>query len=206
MSQKVTIDGVETEVFTADEVQAATVAAVTLKETEFGTIKNGLETELGTTKKALAERTSEFAQFRKLNDEQVAKLSEAERTIYENGVALNDEREKNQKIEKDNKEKALDAAIRVKAGTDDKLFTKMKETYAIINIDAQTPEEVERKLNMVIGAIQTTEPNLVAAIPGFSGSFEPKKPELKEGETFADTPAGKKAAAELGLTLEVPKK
>jgi hypothetical protein len=201
---KVTNDaGEEIEVYTAEELQAA----VTAKEGELTPKLTQAQQDLEEARTALGARATEFSQFRKLNDEQVKKLTIAERTIYENGLALEEERQRREASEKATREAQVDSALRAKVGTDDKLFTKAKEMWAIIGIDPKTPEEVERKVLMVLGAIGTTEPNLVAAVPGFTGGtyIPPVTKKEGEGESFADTEQGKAAAAELGLTLEKPK-
>lgn len=81
-------DGAEIEVYTADEVQAREAAAVAAKETEFGVERTKLTGKLTDAEKRAQERAGEFAQFRKLSEEDKAKLSVAERTIYENTEAL----------------------------------------------------------------------------------------------------------------------
>lgn len=198
--------GAEIEVYTADEVQAREAAAIAAKEAEFAPIKTQLETELGETKKALGERTGEFAQFRKLREEDLAKLSVEERTIYENGLALQQEREKNAANEKARIETLVNNTIKAKAGTDEKLAAKMKDMWSVIGIEATTPEEAESKAKMILGAIGATEPDLVASIGGFSGGFQPPETKKEEEKGYGDTPEGKAGANELGLILETPKK
>lgn len=200
-------DDNEIEVYTAADVQAAEVAAAEKMRGEYAPKVTALETELTGAKSALAQRAGEFANFRKLSDEAVAKLDEAQRTIYNNGLLLQEERDKNAKSEKDRVEKQVDVAIRAKAGTDEKLYTKMKDMFGIIGIEATTPEAIETKVKMVIGAIGVTEPDLVASVAGFSGgSFQPPVVK-KEGEAgFGDTPQGKSFANDLGLKIEPEKK
>ncbi len=203
-------DGAEVEAFLPDEVDAKVKEAVTAKEAEFTPKIKTLEDELTGAKKNLSERANQFASFRKLNDDSVAKLSEAERTIYENGLALAKINDDRVEAEKRTKEASIDAVIRAKAGTDEKLFAKMKDMWSIIGIDASTPEQMEQKTRMILGAISTTEPDLLASVADFSnGAFLPPTPPgtKKEGEgSFADTDKGKSIAADLGLTLEAPKK
>lgn len=208
MSQKITQDdGTEVEVFTADEVAAQVTAAAKAKEDEFLPKLTQTETERDEARKALGERAGEFAQFRKLSDEAVAKLGVAERTIYENGLALQEAQEKNKKLESEKAQAMVDSALKAKAGNDTKLFDKMKELWNVIGVEATTPEQIEQKTLMVLGAIGTTQPDLLASVQGFQGGSYTPPVEKKEGETsFADTEAGKTGAAELGLTLEVPKK
>lgn len=206
---KITNDeGVEVEVFTADEVKTQVTAAETAKENEYKPKLTAAEAETQRLDGLLKARGEEFKQFRKLSDEQVSKLSIAEKTIYDNGLLLQEERDKNAARDKESHDNLVLATIKGKVGTDEKLITKVKDMYALIGIEARTPEEIERKTAMVLGAISTTEPDLLAGVAGFSGgSFEPpKKKTQKEGESFADTDAGKAFGAELGLTLEVPKK
>lgn len=199
-------DGVEIDVYTAEEVTAREAAAVKVKEDEFGKTKAEIEAERDEAKRLLGERAGEFKNLRRLSDDAITKLSLAERTIYENGLAL----EKAAKDREDGEVKAREASVKSflksKAGDNEKLLTKMEDMWKIIGIDAKTPEEIEHKTNMILGAIGTTEPDLIASVAGFSGGFIPKKEQPKEGESFADTEAGKGFASELGLTLEVPKK
>ncbi len=195
-----TDDGKELEVYTAEEVQA--------KVEEVSKSKEQVETELTEAKKALNERAGQFAQFRKLNDDTVAKLSAAERTIYENGLALEEARVARETSEKKIQESMVDNAIRAKAGSDEKLYTKMKDMWSIIGIEANTQEAIENKTKMVLGAISTTEPDLLASVSGFSGGAwtpEPQKTTSDE-KSFADTDAGKKIANELGLKLSTDNK
>lgn len=200
----------EIEVYTAEEVKAqvdaATTAAVQKKDDEFKPIKTGLESELGEAKKALTVRAGEFAQFRKLSDEQVEKLSVAERTIYENGLALQKEREGRETAEKKNIETARDTVISKKANGNDKLIEKMKEWWPLIGIDATTPDQLEAKANIVLGALSTQAPDLLAGVAGFTGTYAPPNANQNADTKFSDTEKGKAGASELGLTLEVPKK
>lgn len=198
-------DGVEVEAFLPDEVNAKVTEAVTTKETEFATVKTTLEQELTTAKKSLGERANQFAEFRKLRDEDVAKLGEAERIIYENQLALKDEREKNMVAEKARIDLQIDSSIRAKTGTDEKLFGKMKDMWSVIGIDAQTPEAIENKTRMILGALSQTEPDLIASVAGFKGgSWNPPETEKKEDTTknpSLATPAGQKFAADLNIKL-----
>ena len=197
-------EGKEVEAFLPDEVNAKVTEAVTAKEAEFTPKIKTLEEELGGAKKALGERANQFAQLRKLTDEQVAKLSEAERVIYENGVALAKKDEERAEADKKAREATVDAVIRGKAGTDEKLFAKMKDMWGVIGIDAVTPEQMEQKTKMIMGAISQTEPDLLASVAGWSGgSFQPPvTKEKKEGESFATTEKGKTIADDLGLALD----
>lgn len=211
MIKHLTEEGTEIEVFTAEEVKAQiadeSAKAVKAKETEFGTVRTGLETELADAKKALGERAGEFKQFRELHKDVVDKLTVAERTIYENQKLAADNETKRIADDKKRQDAAVDSALRSKAGTDEKLFTKMKETWGVINVNAATPEEVDRKIMMVLGAIQTTQPDLLANVTGFSGGYMPPRAGGSDDKTpFAETERGKAAAAELGLTFDEKKK
>ena len=60
---------------------------------------------------------------------------------------------------------------------------------------------------MILGAINATEPDLLANVAGFSGgSWNPPSAKKEEDKSFADTDSGKSLAAELGLKLEVDNK
>ena len=212
MSRKIEGEnGEEVEVFTADEVAAKvkeTETTVTTKlQGDFTKTKAELDKELSDAKKALGERAGEFKNFRKLNDEVIEKLSVAERTIYENQAAMAADREKREAAEKTAREKQVEAVIRSKVGTDDKLFGKVKDMYSIIGIEANTPEEMEKKTLAALGALQTTEPDLVAAALGVNGgSWAPPTMKKDEDKSFADTDRGRLGAKELGLELEPKKK
>lgn len=208
---KIEHEGKEIEVYTPEEVTervTAEVATATKKVTDEFTPKiTALEGKITEVTTALNERTGEFKQFRKLNDEQVAKLGIAERTIYENGLALEAERQKNSEAEKTRLEGVRDSAIRAKSGTDEKLFGKMKDMWSIIGIEVTTPEQAESKVKMILGAISTTEPDLVASVAGFQGgSFMPPTTVKKDGESFADTDKGRAGMDELGLKIPEAKK
>lgn len=82
----------------------------------------------------------------------------------------------------------------------------MTKAWELVNVTATTPEEIELKVQMVLGMLSVSQPDLVATANGFSGGFQPPAPARKEGESFADTDGGKALGAELGLTLEEPKK
>lgn len=207
MSKAFDADGKEIEVYTADEynqgIQAQVATEVEKVKGEYLPKIATLETELGQTKQALSERSGEFQQFRKLNEETVAKLSVAERTIYENGLALEEGRIKREAAEKATLNGQVDSAIRAKAGTDQKLFDKIKSMWSIIGVEATTAEQIENKTKMILGAISTTEPDLVASVQGFSGgSFAPPVTQnADDKKSFADTDKGKQGMNELGLNI-----
>lgn len=198
----------EIEVYTAEEVKAREDAAVKTKEEDWGKTKTQIESERDEARKALGERAGEFKQFRKLTEDQAAKLSVAERTIYENQKYISDMHDKQKDVDKKNHETQRDTILRAKAGKDEKVFVKLLETYNTFNIEANTPEEMDRKANMAIGALRVAEPDLLASANGaYGGSWTPPKPAgQQDGKSFGDTDQGKAIAKELGITLEVPKK
>lgn len=201
------VSGEEIEVFTATEVSEREETARTAIRGEYDPKVKTLEEELSGAKTALGERASEFAQFRKLNDEQVGKLTIAERTIYENGLALDAANNARVLAETATRDAQIDGVIKVKSNGNPELAAKMKEMWAVIGLEATTPELIETKATMVLGALSTTVPDLVATANAFNGgTYTPPQPAKKEGESFADTEQGKLAAAELGLTIEAPKK
>lgn len=208
MSKKVLDeDGVtEIEVYTADEMKAAREESAKAKDAEYAPKLSEADKEKERLTGLLATRAEEFKGFRKLTDESVAKLSVAERTIYENGVALEEERKKRTEIEKKNYEAQVDTVLKAKSNGDEKLFTKMKEVWAVIGIEAITPDQIEKKASMALGSLRASEPDLVASVIG-AGNGAALPPKAGGGEkSFADSDKGKAAAAELGLALEAPKK
>lgn len=209
MSLKTTNEaGEEIEVYTAAEVQERETAARTAAEGEWKPKVEDLTGKLTAAEQAAAQRAVEFGHFRKLSEDQVKKLSEQEAIIYNNQLKLEEANGRNETNQKTAHENAVATAIRAKIGTDESLFTKVKDMYALIGIEATTTEQIEKKVLATLGAIGQTEPNLLATVNGFSGgSYQPPKPtDKKDGESFADTDKGKGIAAILGLTLEKPKK
>lgn len=199
----------------AEEIEVYTAAEVAERE---GTVRTTVEGEwkpkyeevtgkLTAAEQAAAVRAGEFSQFRRLSEEQVKQLSEKDATIYNNQKVIAEGIEREAAAKKAATETLVNTAIKAKAGNDAKLADRMKELWPLIGIEANTPEEIENKTKMVLGAISTTQPDLVASVQGFSGGmFEPPKPAgQKDGESFADTERGKQGAAELGLILEKPK-
>ena len=209
MSQKILgEDGVtEIEVFTTEEVAAARTAASAETEAKFKPQLEELGGKLTDAEKRAAERATEFGQLRKLSDEQVSKLSVAERTIYDNQIEIQKERDKNKEADKAAYDSNVAAAIRAKVGTDQKLFDKVKGMYDIVGLEDNTAGGIARRVTAALGALGSTEPDLLASA-GFTvgGSFEPPKAKDKAQETFADTEKGKAGAAELGLITSAPKK
>lgn len=196
-------DGTEIEVYTAEDV----AARVKEKEDAFGKTKSELEAERDEARNALGERSGEFRQFRKLNDEMVKKLSVADRTIYENGLALNEAREKAEAREKSQRDADVARVISEKAKGDAKLIEKMTEMWPLMGLASDTPEQMAQKAQAVLGAIGATQPDLVASVAGFSGGSYMPPNATEDGEKgFGETDRGKAAAAELSLMTEPPKK
>lgn len=189
-------NGDEIEVFTADEV----TARVTARETEFNTEKAALTGQLTEAQQALKERAGEFAQFRKLSDDAVSKLSIAEKTIYENGLAIHDQIEKNKVLEATILGNQVDSSIKNIAGTDEKLVAEVKKMWGLVGIEANTPETIEQKTRMILGMISVATPDLVATVQGFSGgSFKPPETKKVEGNSQVSVERITAGAKELGL-------
>lgn len=198
--QKVEIDGVETEVYTADEVTAREAAV----KNEYEPKLTAAEAEKTRLDGLLKERAEEFKGFRKLNDEQVAKLDASQRVIYENGLALEKEREINAGHAKTAKESAIATAVRAKVGTDAKLFEEAMKMYQIVGLDDNTPEGIAARATAAFGALSTSQPDLLASA-GFGGGYAPPVEKTKGAETYADTEAGKDFAKRMGMIIEPPK-
>lgn len=201
-------DGVEIEVYTADEVNSKVTEAISVKEAEFGKTKEQIEKERDEARTALGERAHEFAQFRKLSEEQVKKLDEKDRIIYENGLALSKMNEDRILSDKKVYDATVDSNIRSKAGNNEKLVSKMKDMWNVIGINAVTADEIENKTKMILGAISTTEPDLLASVAGFNGSggWKPPTKTDNDSKSFADTDRGIALANDLGLKLKVDEK
>lgn len=205
MSQKIEIDGVETELFTADELaaKAAEIEGIYKPQVE------KLTGDLTAAQKASQERAAEFGQartkFEELSKEQLSKLSEAELVIYNNTRIL---AEKDAQIAESNKkvhDSAVDAALKAKVGNDPKLLEKAKAMYSVIGLEDLTPEQISSRAAAAVGALMQSEPDLLASISvSLGGTYAPPVV-VKTDESFANTEAGKAGAADLGLILEVPK-
>lgn len=206
MSQKIDIDGVETEVFTEAEVAARETAAKAAVEGQYKPQLEDLTGKLTAAEQAAAARAVEFGQFRKLTEDQVKQLSEKDAIIYANQLALEEERKKNATAAETTKKSNIDAAIRAQVGTDQKVFDEAKKMYELIGIEDNSPEGIATRVKAAIGALGTTAPDLLAAAGFAGGSFEPPKPAQQGDKSFADTEQGKQGAAELGIIIEAPKK
>lgn len=212
---KITHDGQEIEVYTAEEVTAretaAQSAARTAAEAEFQPKFDKVNTDLTDARKALGERTGEVKQFRKLNEDQAAKLNETERALYENQLMQHNRDVAAQEAATAIAKAADAAVIKAKANGNADLEKKMTDMWSIVGVSANTAEERENKAKLVIGALSTTEPNLVAQATGFTGSFAPPPRyggggNSGSGTSFADTPAGEAMAKDLGLLTRPPEK
>lgn len=199
---KVDIDGVETEVFTAADVEAAK----TTVKGEYEPKLTAAEIEKTRLEGLLKDRADEFKGFRKLSDENVAKLDAASRQIYENGLAIAAEQEKNASYAKAAKETSIAAAVRAKTGTNEKLFEEAMKMYQIVGLDDGTPEGIAKRANAAFGALATDQPDLLASA-GFQvgGGFEPPQPAGGDDKGFGTTEAGKEFAKRMGLIIEPPK-
>lgn len=198
-------DGTEIEVFTAEEVTAREAAVRTAVEGEYKPQLTEAQQKLAEAATAAAKRAAEFGEFRKLSDEQVTKLSDAERIIYENGLLLQAERDKNATATKTARDTAIATAIRARVGTDQKVFDKVREMYNLITLDDATPEGIAARAAAALGALGQTEPDLLASI-GLTagGGYQP--PQQQQGDkSYADSEAGKAGAEALGLMTEAPK-
>lgn len=202
MTIKIDKDGQEIEVYTAAEVEAAKIAERASVEGEWKPKFEDVSGKLTKAEQAAAQRAVEFGQFRKLSEDQVKQLSEKDAIIYTNQLKFQEMADADVASKKAAAETARDASIRAKVGSDEKLFGKVKDMYGMIGIEAQTQEQIDKKVLASLGALGQTEPDFLAGVLGFSsGSFEPPRQKSDDEKSFADTDKGKSAAAELGLKL-----
>lgn len=206
MPKTIELDGEQVEVFTAAEVEAAKTEIKTTVEAEYAPKLADLTTKITAAETAAAARAGEFTNFRKLSDEQVAALAEKDRIIYQNSLVLKEEQDKRVALEKTTHDNAVTSVIKGKAGTNADLQKKMEEMWPLIQIEALTPEQMEAKAQMVLGAISTTTPNLLAGVIGFTGSYAPPSGDDDGKKGFGETERGKAMAGALGLLTEAPKK
>lgn len=205
MVQKVDIDGVETEVYTAAEVEAVRGETRTAVEGEFTPKLTAAETEKARLEGLLQVRAGEFKEVRKLSDEAVAKLTVAERTIYENGLAIAASNQRTEEANANAKKATIESTLRAKVGSDTKLFEEARKMYDLLGLEDLTPEQIAIRADAALGAVARVQPDLLAAAGFAGGSFEPPK-QVQTTESFADTERGRQGASELGLKVEEPKK
>jgi hypothetical protein len=199
MVRKVEIDGAEVEVYTADDVKATVEAAV-------GEVKKQSQAEIDRINGILEQRTAEFTKaqkgFQKLTDEQVGKLSDAERVIYQNQLAMQEKDQLLSEADEKTYKASVDAAIRARVGKNDALFEKVKGMYDLVQLEDVTPEQMNGRVAAALGAVSAQQPDLLAAAGFSTGSFEPPKGgNDAEKNTFADSDRGKQGADELGLKI-----
>ncbi len=200
--QKVEINGEEVEVYTAAERDADIAAAKAAVEGEYKPKLTAAETESKRLEGLLEVRAGEFGEMRKLSEEQLSKLTAAERINYENVMLLAAEREKNSKADKAAYEATVTATIRGKVGNDPKLFEEARKMYDLIGLEDITPEGVGRRADAAIGALGRIEPDLLAAAGMGGGDFKPPVQGDGGKTSFADSEAGKVMANELGIQTE----
>lgn len=204
--QTVEINGEQVEVYTAAEQTAAVDAAKREVEGQFVPKLTAAETETKRLEGLLEVRAGEIKGIKKLSDDAVAKLTVADRVIYENGLELAAVNERNAAATKAAKETTIAAVIRSKVGNDAKLLEEATKMYGLVQLEDASPEQIAVRVDAAIGALGRTQPDLLAAA-GFAsvGDFRPPVAADAGGKSYADTPEGKAAAARLGGITEIPK-
>lgn len=202
--QKVEINGEEIEVYTAAEVDAAKTAALG----EVAPKLTDAQKEIERLNEVLLARSKEFSEanvaFKRLSDEQVVKLDEKDRIIYQNQLSLSQEREKSAVADKKVYEAAVATAIRARVGINEDLFKKVNDMYVLIGLEDGTPEQITARVAAAAGAVGGQTPDLLASVGLGGGAAIPPTGAGAQAdkESFADTDQGKAAANELGLKIE----
>lgn len=201
---KVDIGGIETEVFTTEEVVAREAAVRTTVEGEYQPKLTAAETERARLSGLVDARSREIigmdTKFQKLTKDQQEKLTDTEARLYKNQELIVERDAAIAETSKRAHDSAVDAAIRAKVGTDAKLFEKMKEMYPLIQLEDLTPEQITTRVNAVFGAIGSTAPDLLASAGFGGGGFEPPARSASK-DSFADSDRGKGVAKSLGLAV-----
>lgn len=207
--QTVEINGEQVEVYTVAEHTAAVDAAKAAVEGEWKPKVDGLNVKLTDAEKAAAKRAAEFGaargEFNRLSEEQQAKMSATELTLYKNQELLAEKDKQLGESAKVAKENAVAAAIRAKVGTDQKLFEETLKMYGMIGLDDATSEGITARATAALGALGSTQPDLLATAGFANGAYLPPTPPGPASNSFADSDAGKAMAKELGLMTEAPK-
>lgn len=194
-------DGKTITVYTQEEVAAQVEAAKTEVSGELGTKLTAAEAEKTRLEGLLNERAGEFGQFRKLNEEQKAKLSQAELANYQIQEQLNTANESIASLKGEIAQGKIDAVIAAQCGNDPDLITKVKTMYGKIDMPAGSPEEIAARVRAAFGAIAPQDRNVAAFIAstGGNGAYQPPQP-----QNAADKPSERVAqgAQELGLKIE----
>lgn len=187
-------------VYTAEEVAARETAAKDAISTELNPKLAAAEAEKMRLEGLLTERSGEFGRFRKLTEEQEAKLSTSEREKYEIQKQLNEANENIAALKNEQQQSKIDAVISAQCGGDAALIEKTKAMYAKIDLPATTPEEIAARVRAAFGAIAPSEPSVASflASSGGNGSYQPPQP-----QNAADKPSERieRGAKELGLKI-----
>lgn len=205
MVQKVEIDGVETEVYLAADVEAVRTEVRTAVEGEFTPKLTAAQAEQKRLEGLLEVRAGEFKEVRRLSEDAVAKLSVAERINYENTILIADSQKAAADANATAKKATIDSTIRAKVGSDTKLFDEARKMYDLLGLEDLTPAQIGIRADAALGAVARVQPDLLASAGFSGGSFEPPK-EKQEEASFADSDRGRQGANELGLVVELPKK
>ena len=202
--QKVEIDGKEVEVYLASEVTERETAAKAAVEAEWKPKVDDLTTKY---EKAVADgrsKSKSIADFKELTDSQYAKLDEVQKTLYDNQKLIADQGKVISEIDQKTYESAVAAGIARVVGADKATQEKVKAMYDAINLEDDTPEKIETRARAALGALGGSQPDLLSSLGFVGGGWQskPNETKAKEGDTFADTDAGRAAARELGLKIE----
>lgn len=200
--QEVEINGEKVQVYIAAEHTAGVDAAKAAAEGEWKPKLTTAEADLKAAKEAAAQRSAEFGAFRKLSEEQVKQLSEKDGIIYRNQELLEKNRTDAEAAAKVSRDNAIAAAIRSKVGTNEKLYTETRKMYDLLGMDDNSADGITKRATAALGALGSTEPDLLASAGFAGGSYAPPVAPSPSGNSFADTDNGKALAKELGLITE----
>lgn len=206
MSEKIEIDGVEKEVFTAEEVAAQTKAAAEAEATRVAAEKDA---EIERLKKVSAEKTENFRKYNEMTQEERDAHSANELELIKRNdkieAELIAEREARLAKEKTENERTKNNALKGFHADVAEVKEKIEKSYAALaGMPETTPEEVQARAEAAarLAGISVESRNPIHQ------SFSGEAPRYKEKSEYVETPEGQEAVtlARQALGVAEPKK
>lgn len=198
MSEKIDKDGVEVEVFTADEVAAAA-------KVEADRVAAEKDTEIEKWKKVSTEKTENFRKYNEMTQEERDAHSANELELIKRNDKIEEdlkaEREARITREKTDNDRTKNNALKSFHNDLPEVKTKLEEKYALLaGMPETTPEEISARATEAakLAGISVDSRN-----PIYS-SIHGEPPVYKEKTEYVETPEGKEAADLTRQALNIP--
>lgn len=202
MSEKIEKDGVEVEVFTADEVAAREQAAAKAEADRVAATKDA---ELAELRRLNAERGENFTRYSKMTEEEKKNYDENTTNLLKHTDKLTGQVEeltaKLTEKEKAENERTKNSALKGFHGDLPEVKQKLEEKYALLaGMPESTPEEITARAaeaaKLAGIAVDSRNPLNI--------SIHGEPPMYKEKTEYTETNEGKEAAALARQALGVP--